>query len=198
MAHWITLQQQSGLQDFIFVDIIYHTHTHVWMHFGLKVSQQWMPPTPPLLLLPTLNPLLCAFSSSSCWSLGTMAASLSIPGTEPTVLIWKVRWPLRSHWPCACKWREQIARPILKAAMVSSAEQRHCNLGVTMTPSVLPPAVSLRSYISQMILWTEKCFSYHISSVVRPHLFWQAVPLLWGKHEVCCSTVSAGQHCATR
>lgn len=49
-----------------------------------------------------------------------------------------------------------------------------------------------------MVLWTEKCFSYHISSVIRPHQFWQTVPLLWGKHEVCCSAASTGQHCATQ
>lgn len=103
---------------------------------------------------------------------------------------------LRGHWPSACNWKELIARPNPKAVIVPSA----CILGVTMTPSILPPAslLSRRSCISQMVLWTEKCFSYRISSVRRPHWFCQAVPLLWGKHKVCCSAASTGQRCPTQ
>lgn len=73
----------------------------------------------PLMLQHTLNPLLCAYSSRSCWALGTVVAAASIPGTRLPGLIWRevALGHSRGHWPSTCYWREQTAAPNLKVAM---------------------------------------------------------------------------------
>lgn len=156
MAHWVTLQQQSGLQDFIFADIIYHTHTHMCGHtLDWRSLNSGCHPHPLRCSCPpsTLYSVRFPPAAADGWNHGCLSQHPWCRADSTDLKSEVASGHLKGHWLCACKWREQIARPILKAAMASSAEQRHRNLGVTMTPSVLPPA-SLYHYVLTFLRWS--------------------------------------------
>lgn len=130
----------------------------------------------------TLYSLLCAYSSNSYWALGTMVASVSIPGMKLPGLIWKevALGHLRGQWPSTCYWREQIAVPNPKVAMAPQ-------WGVS---SVLPPHHCITTFfcvLNGLIDW-KMLFLSHLKCD-KKSLVVTGCATLWRKHRVCFSTV---------